>query len=137
MIQRIQSIYLLLAALCFTFFLLFPVFKQAGEVETLIIKATKDNFMLGLSVILIVGSIVAVFLFRNRTLQLRVTSALLVLNIFLAGLVAYHFYLENQKAAMQISFGAIFPFVSLILLILSIYNINKDEKLVRSLDRLR
>ena len=138
MIQRIQSIYLLFATLCYTFFLLFPVFKITEAEETIAIKATENNFFLILAVILIIDSIVTVFFYKNRKKQMLMGWVLVVVNLLLAGLVGYHYYIALQNSQdISIALGAVFPFVSIILLLLAIFKINKDEKLVRSLDRLR
>jgi hypothetical protein len=138
MIQRIQSVYLLLSSLFFTFFLLFPVFKVATETGVVAEKATENAYFVALATALILGSLGNVFLYKNRVLQKNVGWLLFALNLFLAGIMAYHFYLEQRaENAVSIAFGAIFPIVTLVFLLLAIYNINKDEKLVRSLDRLR
>ncbi len=138
MIQRIQSVYLLLSSLFFTFFLLFPVFNVTTETGIIAEKATENTYFIVLAAILILGSLGNVFLYKNRVLQKNVGWLLLLLNIFLAGIMGYHFYLEGRaENTVSIAFGAIFPIVTLIFIPLAIYNINKDEKLVRSLDRLR
>jgi hypothetical protein len=138
MIQRIQSVYLLLAALCYSFFLLIPVFKINNGTEVIAIKATENSFFIILAVILIIDSMATVFLFKNRLLQIRMGWGLFAVNLFLAGLLCYHYYLEtSHEKQVSIFFGAVFPFISIVLILLAIYNINKDEKLVRSLDRLR
>jgi hypothetical protein len=138
MIQRIQSVYLLLSSLFFTFFLLFPVFKVTTEAGVIAEKAMENTYFFVLAVILVVGCLGNVFLYKNRVLQKNVGWLLFVLNLFLAGIMGYHFYLEQRAENMvSISFGAIFPIITLVLILLAIYNINKDEKLVRSLDRLR
>jgi hypothetical protein len=138
MIQRIQSIYLLLATLCFSFFLLFPVFKINNGTEVISEKAVENTFLVILAVLLIVGTLGNVFLYKNRLLQIRIGWGLFGVNLFLLGLLGYHYYLETRNAQeVHIAFGAVFPAIALFLILLAIYNINKDEKLVRSLDRLR
>lgn len=138
MIQRIQSVYLLLSSLFFTFFLLFPVFNVTTETGIIAEKATENTYFIVLATILILGSLGNVFLYKNRVLQKNVGWLLFALNLFLAGIMAYHFYLEQRaENVVSIAFGAIFPIVTLVFILLAIYNINKDEKLVRSLDRLR
>jgi len=138
MIQRIQSIYLLLAALCFSMFLLLPIIKINAGAEIVIEKATENIFLVVLAVILIIGSIGNVFLYKNRVLQANIGWGLILVNILLLALFGYQYYLEARKAAeISISSGTYFSVVSLVFILLAIYNIKKDEKLVRSLDRLR
>jgi hypothetical protein len=138
MIQRIQSVYLLLATLCFSFFLLLPVIKINTGAELIVEKATENIFLAVIAIALIIGSIGNVFLFKNRLLQARIGWMLFFVNILLLGLFGYQYYLEARKVQeISIAPGAYFAVVSLVFLLLAIYNINKDEKLVRSLDRLR
>ena len=113
MIQRIQTVYLLLAAIllavCFVF----------------------DEGMLpgGLTLCLAVFSVIDIFLFRNRVLQARVCLALM-----LAGIVYYIFMAVNQPA---MGWYSALPLVAILMLFLARKAILKDEKLVRSLDRIR
>ena len=138
MIQRIQTIYLLLSSLFFTFFLLFPVFKIETANGQLIEKATENIWLLAIDTVLILGSLAIVFLYKNRVLQKNVVWLLLLLNLLLLALLGYHYYLLSKNVnAASLGFAIVFPAITIILLLLAIYNINKDEKLVRSLDRLR
>lgn len=138
MIQRIQSVFLLLASLCVSLFLLLPVFTIHHEENIIRERATENVFFLFLSVILLAGSVIMVFLYSNRTLQARVGWVLWGINLILLGLLAYHYYLEARRFQwVGVSWGVWFPVLSAILLLLAIYYINKDEKLIRSLDRLR
>jgi hypothetical protein len=139
MIQRIQSIYLLFATLCYSFFLLFPIFKiTTTEEGILMVKATENIYFLVLAAILIIDSLATVFFYKNRKKQMLMGWVLVVVNLFLAGLICYHYYIAEQNLQdISVALGAVFPFISIVLLLLAIFNINKDEKLVKSLDRLR
>jgi hypothetical protein len=100
----------------------FPVIEQ----NNLDLLLKSEN---GLIVVL---SIIVIFLYKNRSLQIKLCCGILVLLIF-----SYiTLFLPGTKAAIG-KWPAVFPFVAGIFDILAICAIRKDEKLVRSLDRLR
>ncbi|MBQ9640769.1 MAG: DUF4293 domain-containing protein [Bacteroidaceae bacterium] len=162
MIQRIQTVYLLLVAiLSFTGLLSQIGTYTLGEE----VVATFSNFTftsygpcatyqsagpyaLGVLLLMVIFlSIVSIMLFRKRMRQLRLcifSSILLVGYIVVYALFAY-FYKENLdqvvsasgETAFRLRFVTVFPVLSLILNTMAIHGIRKDEALVRSLDRLR
>ncbi|PHI21501.1 hypothetical protein CEQ90_01400 [Lewinellaceae bacterium SD302] len=143
MIQRIQSIFLLLASgSCFSLFGL-PVADteqaQAGselfaDAEFTLFDAPVLLGLIGLAgAILLVG----IFLFRNRKLQSSLS--MLAVALVAAG-VAYGFYELSTDAAQEMATfasGTVLPLVAMVFAYLAKVFINKDEKLVRSADRLR
>jgi hypothetical protein len=123
MIQRIQSVYLFLAALSFFGFSYFAI--------------KSDNSLLQLNgwliEVLAVGSIITIFLYNGRKLQLflvRLMMALVMINIPLL-------FLMQSAAEVAGSLSTYFLIVSFILLFFAHNGIDKDEKLIKSLDRLR
>jgi len=95
-------------------------------------------------VLTILGAIVslaAIFLYNNRPLQLRIAYIGIVLAVILPALALFLFFSTGYKldAANSIndSAGIYIPVLSIILLALAARFIGKDEKLVRSSDRLR
>ena len=103
----------------------------------------------GMSILLFIViflTIIAIMLFRKRMRQVRLLS---LSSMLLVGyLITYAFlawvYDAKVEAAMngndyafQVTAGAIYPVICLILNAMSIHFIKKDEALVRSLDRLR
>jgi hypothetical protein len=89
--------------------------------------------------IVAVLAIITIFLFKNRKLQIKATYVLL----FLLGLLyALYFIFDRQglpftELFRQVRFTIVFPFIAFIFVYLAIRGIKKDEKLIRSLDRLR
>ena len=81
------------------------------------------------------GSMLTVFLFKNRKLQLRFNKLnLLIHSIFLAGLI----YLMSQDQLEGETFKwFVLPIISIISILMASRSINKDEELIRSVDRLR
>lgn len=141
MIQRVQSIWLLLAAACA--FVTYMTVLYSGTLA----DGTEKKFALGDQFVLVayiialgVLSLICIFLFRNRKAQLKFTILTIVLTI--GYLALQYFMIEGFKKQNAIQTGsyqvaALLPVVMIILLIFAARGIHKDEKLVKSLDRLR
>lgn len=145
MIQRIQTIFLLLAALAF--FSLFGLDFLSSSVATQHILADKyfdiqDH--IALTILAALGGVLAlatIFLFRNRPLQIRFGYLVMLLSIALPAVAAVLFYQEwsgiSNTAKLTLQLGLAAPALSLIFSMLANRFIRKDEKLVKSMDRLR
>jgi drug/metabolite transporter (DMT)-like permease len=139
MLQRIQTIWLLLAFACGFLTLKFSFFSgnklDANNVNTYTsLLASSNILILILTVAIFMAAVIAIFLFKNRKLQLRiilVTFLVSLLNIFL-------YYRETQKFVNgEYSITATLTIAIPIFLLLAARGIYKDEKLVKSMDRLR
>ena len=141
MIQRIQSIWLLLAAICafVTYPLVLYVGKLADGSERQFLLG--DHFLLMLFIIALgVLSLICIFLFKNRKLQFRLTVFTIVLTIgylFLQYVMIEQFKKEGAIQTGSYKVAALLPLLTIIFLILAARGIYKDDKLVKSLDRLR
>lgn len=146
MIQRIQSIFLLLASGASLGLFGLPLAKTPQAIESSMIFGDalyNVDDQVGLSVLFgLAGALalIAIFLFRNRSLQSKASLSALILNI--GGLVFAIYYLtqnltEAGKAAIELAFGAAFPVIAVFFCFLAYRFIKKDDKLVRSMDRLR
>jgi Domain of unknown function (DUF4293) len=139
MIQRIQSIWLLLAVIAaiLTFKFSFYSGNIAGPDQVKVFKslvAPGNIAILVITVAVAVMALVAIFLYKNRVLQMRLSLAAMVLsllNIVLYYNQTLHFIEGNFDLTALISLSI--P-VFLVLAVKGIYN---DQKLVKSLDRLR
>jgi peptidoglycan/LPS O-acetylase OafA/YrhL len=90
-------------------------------------------------IILILAVIVTLFLFKKRMLQIRITAIILLAHI---GFIAALFYVADtlaKKFAADAVYeaGAYIALIPLVFLVLANRAIRKDEKMVRSTDRLR
>ena len=143
MIQRVQTIYLLLASivsggLIFVFNLwntikekIFVVDLFSREVFTLKVIP----FMFIMSAIL---SLVAIFLFKNRKLQFVVGRIIIMINLFLLGLLIYlSLNLSGETSVSEKGIGMFLPILAILLVVLANKAIKKDEDLIKSVDRLR
>ena len=141
MIQRIQSIWLLLASSCA--FLTLKLSFFSGNIlvdnQKQFVKLTAINggfFLLVLTCCVAVGALILIFLFKDRQLQLKIIIAMIavaVLNIVLYFVQAGH-YVPNEG---NYDLSSALSFAIPVFFILAARNIYKDEKLVRSADRIR
>ncbi|MBX7201972.1 MAG: DUF4293 domain-containing protein [Bacteroidia bacterium] len=141
MVQRIQSIWLLLSALCAGLVFLVPMGQSPDGLSLYVYgwlsKGTTTNqtdalWLLSLACTLLPLPII--FQFRKRARQKRMVLVLGVLNIVLAALLYFEVSLVAQAT---ISMGILLIPSSVIFLVLAYLAISKDEKLIRSADRLR
>ena len=141
MIQRIQSLWLLIVALTAfaTYTLTLYIGKLADGNERPFMLA--DNFLLVIIIILLGAlAIVCIFLFKNRKLQFRLSVLGVIFSIaflFIEYLKVEQFKKTNNILSGSYQVGALLPVIMIIFFILAARGIYKDEKLVKSLDRLR
>ncbi len=136
MIQRIQSIWLLLAAACAFAGFKFSYYSGTKANDILLHELNATSTMLLMITTIAVGvlALITIFLFKNRTLQLR----LCVLGIFLEALLIFLYYSEVKTFVQgTYSLTAILHSIIVITFFLSARAINKDEKLIKDSDRLR
>ena len=136
MIQRIQSVYLLVVTILIIICLCSPVGSYIGSdysVSALtnlcltMADGTKDYAPWALFVILLVVAVLAfgtIFLFKKRMLQIRLTIFSTIL-------------LKEESMTFSPSWTVCLPLVAIILNWLAIRAIGKDEVLVKAYDRLR
>lgn len=83
-------------------------------------------------------ALVAIFLYKNRQNQFVVNRLNLILNLFLLGFFVYRsLNLSGGTSVPQKGIGMLIPVFSIVLLVLANRAIKKDEDLVKSVDRLR
>lgn len=143
MIQRIQSIYLLLVTVFSAglIFLLSLWNQSESEIFAFDLLSNEDILLKVVPVLFLLSAllaIVTVFMFSNRKLQFVLNRFNILINLFLLGVLLY--YLLNVSGEMEISekgIGVFIPIVNVLLLVLANKAIQKDENLVKSVDRLR
>lgn len=145
MIQRIQSIFLLLCGI--SFFSLFGVPFATSSIaipnifNDLVYNIQDSPILLVLCILGGLMSIGAIFLFNNRVLQLRLSYIVTVLAILLPLVAMLLVYNEGTFTAsadkISASVGIFLPILSIVCSILAARYIGKDENTVRGMDRLR
>lgn len=133
MIQRIQSIYLLLASAAAFMVLRLPFYYTSAPTPFEIRGSDNMTTLISLAFSACL-SFITIFLYGNRMLQLKVV----IVNFLLSALIGFFIYkivIANPGGGFTLPSLALFliPFLQ----ILSMYKICKDEQLVKSTDRLR
>lgn len=138
MLQRIQSVWLLIASLLSFATLWFPFFagnKIENGVNTFISYTAKDNFIvLILNIAVAVAALVIIFLYKDRKQQIKITVASLIVSL-IALIVLFTKTSKTETTVLALT--SLIYFAIPVFLVLAIIAIWKDEKLVKSADRLR
>ena len=83
-------------------------------------------------------ALISIFLYKNRQNQFVLNRLNIILNLILLGLFVYRsLTLSGEEVASEKGIGMFIPILSIVLLVLSNRAIQKDENLVKSVDRLR
>ena len=136
MIQRIQTIYLLVAAILSAgLIFVFHLWTNSEEVPVF----AKDNLLyLGLFLGSALCSLVALFSFKNRKFQFVLGRLNIIINFILLGFFVYQSLIPpGESQVSEKGVGIFIPILSIVLLVLANRAIKKDEDLVKSVDRLR
>ena len=138
MLQRIQSVFLtsalVLLGLLFVRSFAVMVFEQNGEA---VVRATQLPMAI-IQVVAFTVTLITIFLYKKRMLQIRLCVFNCVLLLGYQGFVIWHVYQLSQSAdATQLKATMVIPIVAAILTFLALRGIAKDEALIRSLERLR
>lgn len=151
MIQRIQTIYLLLVCALMTLTFFSPLATLSGGEQTYYIlkacgiyEATANIAptwgvltFAGLSALL---AFISIFLYKNRKKQMKIVNLNNILIVlFYITLGVYFFSISGKMGLsfLNVSYGIALPAVAFILNILATLKIKADEKLVQSLNRIR
>ena len=151
MIQRIQTLYLLVTIVLTALVIGFPimdimsfenVFYTVTVLGVYVDKSMEYSVwpLLVLCIVNILIALAAITQFKKRILQMRLATFNVLLTVgFYAMLIGYYWILKERFSANEITFNwtLILPAINIILTYLSIRSIGRDEALVRATDRLR
>lgn len=158
MIQRIQTLYLFLAFLAIALLFAFPLAQFFSETGTYIFSITglknmvpgePDAFnpkvflpmvIVAIGIALLV--LFTIFQFKKRALQIKLTSVGVFASIVLI-MGIFFLYIPMIEKKIKIvpnyldSIGIYLPLIALVFIVMANRAIKRDDKLVRSADRLR
>jgi hypothetical protein len=148
MIQRIQSLYLFIAFAAYIALFFLPVasFHATDSLYSFgsVITGAEAKLVIYPLILIVLATIaclvlVIIFLYKKRTLQIRMTAIALLLNVIYIGTLFFFVdRIETQLSATPVyEAGMYVTLVPLVFLVLATRAIKKDENLVRSTDRLR
>ena len=142
MIQRIQSIYLLLVALLSTGVpFIFKLWDVADKQVYALDLFSDQSFLAKLvPVFFIISTLIAfiaIFKFKKRQLQFVLGRIIILINLFLLGILIYLSLNISGEVSSEKGIVMFIPSVVIILAVMANNAIKKDENLVKSVDRLR
>lgn len=155
MLQRIQSIYLLLAGLVIGALFLFPLVHNVyvnGTPVTIMVtgiyqdvngQSTHTQFFTALTVATVFVALlplIIIFMYKNRKQQIAMCYGTMLVMIAYSYWVSYT--VKNSIGGSDLTMsnygiGIILLSVSILLVVLGLKAIQRDEKLIKSADRLR
>jgi hypothetical protein len=154
MIQRIQTVWLFISAVVSGFLMnggivnfvgksgqrlytgFSGIYKSTGPGHEII----KDSVLLAALIILIpVLSVITIFMYKNRRVQKIFSLILVSLSLIMTIVITYYSYFiaKNYEAALSPGIKMFLPLVILIAATLAYKSISRDDRIVKSYDRLR
>ena len=146
MIQRVQTIFLLVATILAIVMVFMPLIAfPASSGEMLLLVGGISGFTQPALYLLFLPTIgiplTQIFLFKNRILQIKIglmAVSYWVLWTVVFSIIVYFITPSNINASLlSPKFGAILPIINISLIVMANRAIKKDEDLVRSADRIR
>lgn len=152
MIQRKQSVFLLLAAIATLICLMLPV--GAYHPDKLGVDVVMYNLwiidgngaanfcvapLFGILFIETLISLATIFLYKNRKLQIKLCSwnILLVVLWYIVYVTFAYTDIAVADSDFGLKFAAVLPLVALILVVMARNGVKSDEALIRAADRIR
>ena len=131
MIQRIQSIYLLVAAISMT---LISFKVTVYTLNETLFMAQDDTKMFILTIVGAIFSLLGLFMFKNRKFQMK----LIRLTVLIQMIIGIRIFMLFNKFEVVLNNSFLFLMAfTLIALIMAYRGVKKDDDLVRSIDRIR
>lgn len=129
MLQRIQTVWIFLAILGAVFlFVTGQDFSLFGPIP----------FISVICVVLVLFGFISILSYKDRKRQLQLNKISLIINVLLLSLLAYWLLtLSGGIDFPEKGIEPVFPLLSIICLLVANVYIRKDERLVKSVDRLR
>jgi len=136
MIQRIQTLYMLVAILCLgALYLWFPELKNE---EGVVVMNANQPLVMGLIFGSVVLTVISILNFKKRQLQFVLNRLSIILNFVLLGVFVYRsLTISGETSVSEKGIGMLLPIISIVFLVLANKAIKRDEDLVKSVDRLR
>ncbi|MBD3905561.1 DUF4293 domain-containing protein [Chryseobacterium sp. Ch-15] len=129
MLQRIQTIWILLSVLAAVF-----LYITGQDVDVF----GKTPIVSVASIVLVFVGALSLFSFKNRKRQILLNTISIIINALLIGVLVY--WMQNLPGGIDFpekGIEPVFPSIAVICLFLANLFIKKDERLVKSVDRLR
>lgn len=150
MIQRVQTLFLLISTAILSLLYMFPLTEFSDENSQIfnfnVFGIFADNeeiistipLLILLSIVVLLN-IVSIFAFKNRSLQMRLSVFNILVLVGFIGMFAFYIFntADTINANIHYTIFSVMPVISIILIYLAYRGIKRDDELVRSADRIR
>ena len=143
-IQRIQSIYLLLAAILMAVFMFLPAIGLASESGLQTIGALNVcgithamPLLMCLDVLIVVLLLITLFKYRNLPFQMKLCKVNILLIVTLLIIIGITAYLQKVQSISAIQWGNVLPLIAIVFVVLAHKGIKHDKKLLSDSERIR
>lgn len=150
MIQRIQTLFLIVSTAILSLLYIFPLTEFSDDNSQIfnfsVFGIFADNeeiistipLLILLSIVVLL-SLISIFAFKNRSLQMRLSVFNILVLIGFIGMFAFYIFntTDSINANIHYTIFSVMPVISIILIYLAYRAIKRDEELVRSADRIR
>ncbi|OFX26819.1 MAG: hypothetical protein A2033_11400 [Bacteroidetes bacterium GWA2_31_9] len=150
MIQRIQTLFLIVSTAILSLLYIFPLTEFSDDNSQIfnfsVFGIFADNeeiistipLLILLSIVVLL-SLISIFAFKNRSLQMRLSVFNILVLIGFIGMFAFYIFntADSINANIHYTIFSVMPVISIILIYLAYRAIKRDEELVRSADRIR
>lgn len=156
MIQRKQTLFLVVVIIASVLMFFFPLANFIGIKDSLILNIYSVKSLvpdkifpnglvfvlpiLSADLFVIVFSLITIFLFKNRKRQLHIIRLNILVEVLFIAMFFFYYVGSLEKltgGTANYQAGIFMPLIATIFLVLAYFGVMKDEKLVRSADRLR
>jgi|TARA_R110002020_G_scaffold182037_2_gene377340 hypothetical protein len=136
MLQRIQTVYLIISALIMgALYIWFPAVQNETGV---VILDRSEPLVFGLIFGSIALTVISILSFKKRQRQFVFNRLNIILNFVLLGVFVYRsLTISGETLVSEKGIGVLLPVISIVFLVLANKAIKRDEDLVKSVDRLR
>lgn len=143
-LQRIQTLYLLLAAILMAVFTFMPVIGLVNDGGEFLVGAVptcgvneSSYILLVLDVLIVALSLVTMFKYKNLKKQITFCSVLLLLVITLLACIGVMMLMQKGVSIAVVQWPIAFPFVAMVLVMLARGGMKRDKKLLSDSERIR
>ena len=133
MIQRIQSLYLFIYLInkCFS------IYISSIDKSLLHIIIYKIDLFTSVTIFLIILSAITLFSFKNRKTQIKLSYLLITIQLIVLLFLTILAYIADNSIKFLQNYQTFIYLIGLVLLLLSLKGIKKDQNLIDSIDRIR
>lgn len=143
-LQRIQTLYLLIAAILMAVFTFMPVFQLTNDSGVYAVGAlatcgvNQTSFvLLNLDILIVALALVTIFKYKNLKSQMTFTKVLLMLVITLLVCIGVMMVMQHGISIAVVQWTIALPFVSMVLVMLAHGGMKHDKKLLSDSERIR